>query len=114
MNYSKRLQLCFTVFLSMLLASQTLAFTPTSFQLKSAPNKEIRHVQAIRLLEYFLRTEVDSIWSNAKFLHQISIEQNDPTGNTISKWMKYTFEIMFLKKIVIELRISLSVLFSQG
>jgi hypothetical protein len=98
MNYSKRLQLCFTVFLSMLLASQTLAFTPTSFQLKSAPNKEIRHVQAIRLLEYFLRTEVDSIWSNAKFLHQISIEQNDPTGNTISKWMKYTFEIMFLKK----------------
>jgi tetratricopeptide (TPR) repeat protein len=87
MNYSKPPHLFFTFLISVLYVSQTFAFTPTSFQLKSAPNKEVRHVQAIRLLEHFLRTEVDSIWSNAKFLHQVSIEENDPTGNTISKWM---------------------------
>lgn len=95
MKYSNLRNLLFKTLLVVLFPLQFLAFIPTSHQLISAPTNGIRHIQALRLMEYFLRTNTDSLWNNAMYMNKISKELEDREGVLVSKWM---FGNYFIKK----------------
>jgi tetratricopeptide (TPR) repeat protein len=95
MKYSHLRNSLFTTLLVVLFPLQFLAFIPTSHQLISAPTSGIRHTQALRLMEYFLRTNTDSLWNNAMYMNKISKELEDREGVLVSKWM---FGNYFIKK----------------